>query len=123
MFSKWVIGCMIASSVWVYLTILSKGILDDPPDSIAWLLKIGNNDWEENTMRTITHGLPLREVLEKLGNPDQITEPHVGANIQHLYYTNPHDRSRVVVVTIGMDGNVMNISAGPRAKAEAKPEE
>lgn len=107
---------MIASSVWIYLTILSRGILDDPPYAIAWLLKPGDNDWEHTRMKSVQSGMPLSEVISRFGNPDEVTEPHVGANIQHLYYVNPRHSGRVIVVTVGKDGNVMHASAGPRTR-------
>ncbi|MFU8892930.1 MAG: hypothetical protein ACNA8L_04815 [Luteolibacter sp.] len=107
---------MIASSVWIYLTVISRDFLGNPPASIAWLLKPSDNNWEQTRLDMVASGMPLSEVMAQLGNPDEVSEPHVGANIQHLYYRNPRQSGRVIVVTIGRDGNVMSASAGPKGR-------
>jgi len=111
MFSKWFIVCMLLSSVWIYLTLIGQGIFKDVPKRLAWLLPLGPNPWEQTTRLLVPHGTPLSEVIAKLGQPNEISEPLIGGNVQHLKYINPHDESRYIVVTIGPDGNVINATA------------
>ena len=113
MFSKWFIVCAILSSLWVYLTVAGRGIFKDSPLGLAWMLPLGPSAWEQTTKEMASHGMPLSEVIRKLGQPDQVSEPLSGGNnIQYLRYVNPHDSSRFVVVTIGPDGKVINASSG-----------
>lgn len=103
---------MLLSGVWIYLTVIGQGILDDAPKKLAWLLPLGPNPWEQTTKLMVPHGTPLSDVISKLGQPNDISEPNVGGNIQHLKYVNPHDPERFIIVTIGADGKVITASAG-----------
>lgn len=101
---------MLISSAWIYLTVMSDGILKDVPKRFAWLLPLGPNPWEQATIHMVPHGTTLSDVISKLGQPNAITEPLVGGNIQQLKYLNPHDSARYIVVTIGPDGKVISAS-------------
>jgi len=102
---------MLLSGVWIYLTLVGQGLLEDAPKKLAWLLPLGPNPWEQSTKLLVPHGTPLTEVITKLGQPHEISEPLVGGNVQHLKYVNPHDSSRYIVVTIGPNGNVIHATA------------
>ena len=103
---------MLISSVWIYLTVMGQGIFKSAPARLAWLLPLGPSPWEQTTKLMVPHGTPLSEVISKLGQPNRISEPLVGGNVQHLTYVNPHDSGRVIVVTIGPDGKVISASSG-----------
>lgn len=112
MFSKWFIICMVVSSLWVYLTVAGRGIFKDAPAILAWMLPISPSAWEQTTKSMAVHGTPLSVVIGKLGQPDEVSEPLVGGNVQHLVYSNPHDSNRYIIVTIGPEVNVINASSG-----------
>jgi len=107
---------MLFSSVWVYLTVVGRGIFEDVPARLAWMLPFDTSAWEQTSRSMIPHGTSLSEVIQKLGQPDEISEPHVGGNVQHLTYLNPHNPDRFIIVSIGPDGKVINSSSGSGPK-------
>ncbi len=114
---------MLISSAWLYLVVAGRGLLEDVPARLAWMLPLGSSPWEQTTKSMAPHGASLSEVINKLGQPDQVSEPiisatMIGGGVQHLTYINPHDPTRHVVVTIGPDGRVINAASGTRQSGD-----